>query len=139
MWVRNAYELRIPYNPDWGNAAYTVAPYEFEGEDILFGPIHASEMTGVYRGARFSTTEPQTLNEVLTDPKNQEIPCGLTDDPIPPKVLKIGKHQVVQVVVDTCELGVVTYILPGKGNNYVFRTNQDTELLKWVIERFREK
>ncbi len=139
LWVRNAYQLRIPYNPNWGNAAYTVAPYEFEGEDILFGPVHTSEMTGSYRAARFSVTDPQPLNEILTSPKNQQTPCGLGDEVIPPKVLKIGKHRVAEVVTDTCEMGVISYVLPGKANNYIFSTNGDEEILKWVVERFEEK
>lgn len=139
LWMRHAYELRIPYNPDWGNAAYAVVPYEVQGEDVLFGPVHVSEMTGAYRGAHFSTTEPQAINDVLTDPKNQTFPCGIEEEPLPPKLLKIGKHQVVRVVVDTCELGTVTYILPGKASNYLFTTNSDEEILKWTVERFEEK
>lgn len=136
LWIQTPYELRIPYNPDWGNAAYGVMPYEFDGQVIVFGPVHTSEMMGSYRAARFWTESPQTIDNVLIDPKNYRLPCGITEEAVPPKVLKIGNHQVVEVVTDNCELGMITYILPGKAQNYIFTTNGDEEILKWVIERF---
>ena len=41
------YRLQIPFNEAWGNAAYTVSPYERnQQEQILFGPITYMEMTG---------------------------------------------------------------------------------------------
>ena len=139
LWIRGAYQLRIPYNPNWGNAAYTVTPYEVQEEDVLFGPVYTSEMTGPYRAARFSIEDPQGIEDVLADVKNQPIPCGIGEETIMPKVLTIGKHRVVEVVTDSCESRTITYILPGKAKNYIFTSQGEEEILKWVVERFEEK
>lgn len=138
MWWGSHYALSVPHSQGWGNATFGVSPYEEEGPDgLAFGPLSVSEMTGVYRGARFSIVAKETLEHVLQDPVNQNEPCVGSNTS--PTKARIGKYTVVKVVKDNCEMGGVSYILPGKFANYLFSSYGDEEILRWTIEHFKEE
>lgn len=137
LWTQSNFQWRIPYNPAWRNAQYTIAPYEFDGNDILFGRMIVSEMGGVFREARFSLAPEESIEQLLADPKNVSVDCSLTEQ-IPPTVINVGSKRVVRIIQDTCERGSIAYVIPGKGRNYIFQTSGDEALLKWVVERFEE-
>lgn len=42
----NGVEFEIPYNEDWGNDAYSVSPYEFEGTRLIFGQLECMGIEG---------------------------------------------------------------------------------------------
>ncbi len=132
------YRLTVPHNSAWGDAEYAIAPYEFDGEDVLFGRISISELRGVVREARFSVAPKQSLEEVMADPKNRSFACSTEMQEVRPTIVTIGSRQVVRILWETCEFARITYIISGKDRNYVFETTIDETLLEWVIERFEE-
>ncbi len=143
LWETSSYRLRIPYNPDWGNAAYTVVPYEMDAAgraDIRFGRIIDPDEGESYREAVFSVVDKRSMEDVLADPANQGSACGI-GALFPPKMVRIGKHKVVKVADAYCDRGVpvFSYILPGKISNYVFEILGNEALVRWTVEHFEEK
>lgn len=147
---RDEYALTVPYSSSWGNPRFGVQPYEFmqEGvEMVVFGPITNldNEMTGVLRPYRFSIQPLRSASEALLDEESivGEEWCGSPGRrAAPTDIVRVGAFQALRLEDRGCEGGSISYEVFGKKANYLFSVRglaPDDTLLRWAIERFREK
>lgn len=148
------YTLTIPYDSHWGNDKFGVQPSErvryVSGNGtgaVAFGPILGveNELGGPTRLAEFVRMPKRTEAEAIDDQESwitkencSESRRATTDD-----FVRIGSFRALKLQKDYCEGGLVTiYEVFGQKGNYQFSSATptfDDVVIRWTIERFKEK
>jgi len=114
----NGVKLEIPYNESWGNDEYTVAPYEFSGDRIMFGELICQGLEGPARWTRANNLDikPQMEAEDVIVRLNEEAAANGSSISSA-EIIQYGDNTAVKYTEgELCSWGAIEII--GKTNNF---------------------
>lgn len=139
------FTIELPYNPDWGNDKYRIAPFDELDKPIddgtgevksttQYGPISGGEGCGWYRFGKLSVREKRTFDEIKADLSKEGAPPQLA-----PRKAMVGDFAVVEynygglcgqptVEVIADDYNIVLWDLCGKDE-----VEKDQERLRGII------
>jgi len=131
-----------PYSDQWGNAEYGVEPLETPAGFVVFGPLLPGNelIQGWRRVFSVSKTGPKSLESLLNEPSP-----GTSCEGIPQKYenVIVDGRQIARLESTTCETGTLSYVIPGKTNNWEVSSisieGDADEILKKIVASLKIK